>query len=664
MFYPRLLAVGVTVLLSACSSDNENSNDNPTTIPKLNDIKVSTSPLTKASSEQFSNHLKNGLFMNRYRAFLYPDSLETDSPTTTGDFSVTNQQEQGVDEADRVKYDGQYMYVAANSAQSLQASEQYRQFVRIMKRDTEGNLTQVNDVTSTETAYQKQRLYLTDNTLTVLSHDNGWFGIAEPAATGGIAESTFPAPTTNQFEFSMMDVTTPEQVTVKAHYTIEGILIDSRVIDNHLYLVSNYYPQFEGFTGTDDTQQSKLKDYQAIQKEHINQLLPKIKNVSTGESALLFNTNDCYINNDATELDGFNAIMTITKVSLSDPTQRSAICVNTQVDGLYASSNTLYTFATNYSENDLNSVIHKFDLTDSALNYVATGEVSGHFGWRNENLRFSELGQYLRVVTSNGDNTNGYQHKLRVLEQQGQSLVVTSELPNESFPTPLGKVNGDGIVDEDIYAVRFTDNRAFVVTFRQVDPLYVIDLSNMQMPKIAGALEIPGYSAYLHPINENLLLGVGQHVEQIDQDLPVIGQGAKVSLFDISDMTNPQQLSEHVFQDGYTAAENDYHAFNVLAMNNGLFRFTLPIESWHVENTSQTMWNRENMLAAFEVDTNTMQLNYIGGSTVSYSDASDVPYIWSGEDRAIIHLDDLYYIHGNYIWQSDWQTPEVNNGPL
>ncbi|OHU85115.1 MULTISPECIES: beta-propeller domain-containing protein [Pseudoalteromonas] len=661
MFNRRLLAVGVILLLSACSSDNdESSTDNPTTLPKLNTIKVSTSPLARASTEQFSNHLKNGIFIGRYNAVAYPDNLETGSPTTTSDFSVTNQQEQGVDEADRVKYDGQYMYIAGNTDLNLQTPQQYRQFVRIMKRDDEGDLTQVNEITSTEVAYQKQRLYLTDNTLTVLSHDNAWFGIAEPAMT----QSTFPAPAANQFEFSVVDVTTPEQVAVKAHYTIEGSLIDSRVINDHLYLVSNYYPQFDGFTGSGSTEQSKLKDYQAIQKENIINLLPKIKNVTTDESTSLFSSNDCYINNDATELDGFNAIMTITKVSLADPTQRSAICVNAPVDGLYASPKSLYTFATNYSEGDLSSVIHKFDLSNSTLSYAATGEVSGHFGWRNKSLRFSELDQYLRVVTSKGDNTNGYEHKLRILEQQGQALVVTSELPNDSSPTPLGKVNGDGIVDEDVYAVRFTDNRAFVVTFRQVDPLYVIDLSNLQMPKIAGALEIPGYSAYLHPVDENLLLGVGQHVEQIDGDLPVIGQGAKVSLFDISDITNPQQLSEHVFQDGYTAAENDYHAFNVLTMNDGSLRFTLPIESWHDGSSSETTWTRENMLAAFEVNPSTMQLNYMGGSPISYTDTNDVPYVWSGDDRAIIHLDDLYYIHGNYIWQSDWHTPEVNNGPL
>ncbi|CAH9062660.1 hypothetical protein PSECIP111854_03058 [Pseudoalteromonas sp. CIP111854] len=669
MLYPRVITIGVTLLLSACSDSNNDSSDKKTTtLPQLSGLKVSTAALSKASTQQFTTHLKNGLFMRHYEYATPTNSGEVsaDAAVSNSQFSSTNVQEQGVDEADRIKYDGQYMYVSANTAQSLTSSEQYRQFIRIIKRDEAGGLTQVSDVTSSNTQYQKQQLFLNNNTLAVLNHDIGWFSVSSPMVqTQEVANTSIMAPTAQQFELSLMDVSIPEQASVKAHYTIDGQLIDTRVINNQLYIVSNYYPQFDGFVGTDNSEQSKLADYQALQNEQINKLLPAIKNNLNSQSNPLFSSDNCYINEGATTNDGYDAIMTLTKISLTDPTQQSSICVNTYVDGLYASQQSLYAYSTDYTDDEINSVIHKFSLTGNALDYSATGKVTGHFGWRNQNLRFSEVQQYLRVVTSSGNTTDGLNHTLFTLEQQGNELAVLSQLPNDQQPTPIGKVNSKGIVDEDIYAVRFTDSRAYVVTFKQTDPLYVIDLSNVQMPNIAGALEIPGYSSYLHPISDSLLLGVGQHVDDLSDDTPVITQGAKVSLFDISNINNPQQVSEHIFDNAYSAVESNYHAFSFLPLENGLYRFTLPIETWHTDSSDPvtSIWAKDNALAAFELNTNTIQMNYMGSSMISYPDNENIPYIWSGDDRAIIHQDDLYYFHGNYIWQSDWLTPAKNTGP-
>jgi hypothetical protein len=675
MFYPRLLALSVTVLLSACSdSDTKTTpDDQTTTLPQLNDIKVSTSPLAKASADQFATNLKNGLFVRRYSSSTLPpasgDQSNEMSATTSGNFSTTNQQESGVDEADRVKYDGQYMYIAANGMQNITDTQTSTQYVRIMKRDDSGALTPVKQLSTSDIAYQKQQLYLHDNTLAVLNHDYGWFGILEPmaaASTSVVEGDILPVPTSQQFELSVLDVSQPEQAANKAHFVIDGQLIDSRVIGDHLYLVSNYYPHFDNFSATDGDDQSKLRDYQALQKEQISNFIPKITNTTTEQTTPLFEADDCYISADATNVDGFDAIMTVTKIALDDPSQRSSICVNSQIDGLYASTKSLYTYSTQYFADKNQSVIHKFDLEKNEPNYSATGLVSGHLGWNNANLRFSEMSQHLRLVTSNGNSLEGFEHTLYVLEQQGDKLNVVSQLPNEQFPTPIGKVNEKGIVDEDVYAVRFTDQQAYVVTFKQTDPLYVIDLSDALNPKIAGALEIPGYSAYLHPVSDGLLLGVGQHVEDIASDTPVVSQGAKVSLFDISDISAPKELSAHTFEGAYTAAENDYHAFSFLSMSNGQYRFTLPIETWHSTSTepSFTTWTRSNELALFALDINSKQLSYSGSSPINYPDDKDnLPYVWSGDDRAVIHQDDVYYIHGNYVWQSTWQAPAKNAGP-
>jgi len=126
--------------------------------------------------------------------------------------------------------------------------------------------------------------------------------------------------------------------------------------------------------------------------------------------------------------------------------------------------------------------------------------------------------------------------------------------PDGTELVTVGSVGGLGQT-EQIYAVRFLGTQAYVVTFRQTDPLYVIDLSDPTHPAVTGELKIPGYSAYLHPVGEGLLLGVGQ-----DADLDGRTQGTKLSLFDVSDPSDPREISSLPIG-GYSEAEWDHKAF-------------------------------------------------------------------------------------------------------
>jgi uncharacterized secreted protein with C-terminal beta-propeller domain len=119
----------------------------------------------------------------------------------------------------------------------------------------------------------------------------------------------------------------------------------------------------------------------------------------------------------------------------------------------------------------------------------------------------------------------------------------------------VGRVSGLGR-GEQIYGVRFIGETGYVVTFRQTDPLYTIDLSEPSLPTLAGELKLPGYSAYLHPIGEGLLLGVGQ-----DADLDGRVKGTQVAVFDVSDPSAPRQLDKLTLPGGYSEAELDHHAF-------------------------------------------------------------------------------------------------------
>ena len=155
----------------------------------------------------------------------------------------------------------------------------------------------------------------------------------------------------------------------------------------------------------------------------------------------------------------------------------------------------------------------------------------------------------------------------------GVLRVVSTETPawwgtgaeSESFLTTLreqdgalvqeGRIGGLG-KGERVYAVRFVGNTGYVVTFRQIDPLYTLDLVDPAHPRVIGELTISGYSAYLHPIGEDLLLGIGQEADEAGHPL-----GTQLSIFDVSDLRHPTLLHRAPLGQGWSEAESDHHAF-------------------------------------------------------------------------------------------------------
>jgi hypothetical protein len=119
----------------------------------------------------------------------------------------------------------------------------------------------------------------------------------------------------------------------------------------------------------------------------------------------------------------------------------------------------------------------------------------------------------------------------------------------------VGTIAGLGSM-ERIYAVRFMGPVGYVVTFRQTDPLYTLDLSDPKHPQVVGALALTGYSAYLHPVSTTRLIGVGQNADSVGHVL-----GAQVSLFDVSDLAKPSRLATYALASSVSAAGMDPHAF-------------------------------------------------------------------------------------------------------
>jgi hypothetical protein len=145
----------------------------------------------------------------------------------------------------------------------------------------------------------------------------------------------------------------------------------------------------------------------------------------------------------------------------------------------------------------------------------------------------------------------------------------------------LGRVGGLGH-GERIYAVRFIEDTGYVVTFRQVDPLYTIDLSQPGNPTVVGELKVAGYSAYLHPVGKDLLLGVGQDAGEDGRTT-----GTQVSLFDVSDPAKPTRVAQYaVGSQSSSSAEFDHHAF-LYWPKTGLVVIPLQLYDWDGGNVNQ-----------------------------------------------------------------------------
>ena len=224
--------------------------------------------------------------------------------------------------------------------------------------------------------------------------------------------------------------------------------------------------------------------------------------------------------------------------------------VMTSAQTIYASAGALYVATTDSDQSgSVLTAIHKFDTSlPNRTDYRGSGSVRGHL---LNQFSLSEHDGALRAATTEQPSFMGDV----VVEPEQSESAVTVLREQDGKLVQVGRVAGMG-EGERIYSVRFIGDRGYVVTFRQTDPLYTLDLSDPTQPRVTGELKIPGYSAYLHPVGEHLLLGIGQ-----DADSNGRIQGTQVSLFDVSDAANPRQLDKRTLARGSSSeVEYDHHA--------------------------------------------------------------------------------------------------------
>jgi hypothetical protein len=696
MLNKKIILLSSFLPLLGCGGDSnkEVSIENLQEVPSLNAMSMALTPLKPVNATDFEQYLKNGVYLNSSQqdGVLENTASDTGTPTpATSDssneqsvFSSTITQEEGVDEGDRIKYDGEFMYIANHEYYQRQTFAQEAPIpqtsVRILQRDSQGDISELSKTLVNEEASSINSLYLNDDKLAVLSDIYTFYNDGN-LNTSSITSDVF-FPTEESFNLSLLDVADQTAPAITVSYTMDGAIIDSRRVDDVLYIVSSFSPYISELPYA-ETETEKLDNYKTVFLSNISNFLPQLID-KEGNSRNLVEPENCFLPTGTTKKDGFNGIVTLTTIDLKQPDSISSICINTQVSGLYATPTSVYLYGTDYQYTDNQtvetSIIHKFSIAGQDINYIASGTLDGRFNWQLSNLRFSEKGDDLRVVTTKGNRWNGYDHYVNVLNPVGNKLTLVAQLPNDTYPEKIGKLNNAGIVQEDIKAVRFFEEKAFIVTFLNTDPLYVIDMIDNEELKITGALEIPGYSSYLHPISDSLLVGIGQNVDpnrlflaEGDGITPII-EGAKISLFDVSNMNDPIEIKSIVYENGYTPVEFDYHALTYLKTEDNTHRFGLPVERWLSERVVDSgtgqeynLWTPNNSLQLIEVtgnDANATLLEMGSVTPIRSTDTSEGTYFSGWDDRAIFHGDDIYYLHGNSIWKSYWQTPELTTGPF
>lgn len=646
------IACIVALSLFACGS----SEDEPPLVvvptpPDINLSVPSTSALRQGNAADVERFVKNGLYAASVSQVEAVTNASLDSSTTTrGGFSTTNTIEQNVDESDRFKYDGQFMYIA--SLPTYKEASNNQAGVRVLQRNDDFTLQALPTLTPSLAFERIDGIYLHDNKLAMVGANFEYYTLDILARSMGFNPDT-------RIPIVLFDVTNPAQATESAAIEIDGVILATRRINNNLYIISSYYPSVNNLLNNVTSDADKVSNFSTLSQTSIASLMPGL--YKDGQRTLLNDPEDCYIPAQAATNEGYAQFVNITKINLSEPTDIQSVCLNTVASTLYMSAENLYLAANIENQQTL---FHKVSLSN--FDYVATGFVPGELGWQTNALfRLDEYDGKLRVVTSDYSQS-APKHMLSILEQQGNSLTSVATLPNDSAPQAIGKPG------EDIYAVRFANDKAYVVTFERIDPLYVIDLTDATQPFIQGELEIPGFSNYIHILDNGYLLGIGQQisVENLpgtDDNIPppVNNLGLKVSLFDVRDPANPTELGNIVKENAYTIVEFNYKALSVLN-TNGVYQFAMPIERWlnssvSDDNMVSIGFERENSLMLLQTDTNASlpSLNELPSLSVDNDD-----FFFSGDDRSIIQGNKVYYLRGNEVWLRDFDSASEPVGPF
>ena len=424
------------------------------------------------------------------------DSSTASARAVDTSFSDTNVRTEGVGEADIVKTDGSYLY-------TLKANSQEISIV-----DIRSDQMKVVSGISLNENFQASEFYLSDQKLFVL-------GNMQNTQVDSDSKTLYRGSCTRIQTYDLADINNPKSIGTVDQ---SGYYRTSRFKDGYLYVFSDYYI------------------YDTITKKDYPSYVPLVGDNLLKQSDIYLPTNHAA-----------DQYLVVSSVSASSPDkaadQKAVMSENGEV---YVSENNIYIYE--YANSSIladnlaaknQTILRKLSYNKGKLSGSAQGKVKGYL---NDSFSIDEYDNTLRLVTT-------VTHNVGSSSQSNSVYVLDADLKT------IGKIE-DLAKNEQVYSARFFGDTGYFVTYEQTDPLFSVDFSDPENPKILGKLKIPGFSEYLHFYSDNLLLGIG-----MDTDENGITNGVKISMFDISDPSDVKEVSKYTLdQYYYSDVFSDYRA--------------------------------------------------------------------------------------------------------
>lgn len=425
------------------------------------------------------------------------------------DYSETNTQVEGVDEMDNVITDGKYIYSIQYNAVLITLA--YTQGGGVDVLDNYKTIEYVDDATECPTGFYVTGLYADDDHLIVIGSQYEYYceGSSGPEPAYEEDYYYYWYGYNNNVQIFVYDKN--DDFALVSEYELTGDLIGTRKIGDDLFVItSEYLPLYE-----DDID--------------VDEYLPSF--TSQGETFTVDYQDIIYV--DGTSPNSFT---TFYGIDLATEEVDMEVLLGDNGYNLYVSHDNIYLVGNIYyfvpmadvldfeePVAETKTAIQKVSIDGNDVEYVTTGTV---LGYTLNQFSMDEHNGYLRIATTTGWWGDDINNRVFILDEDLEEVA---------------RIEGLGKPGETIRSVRFVGDYGYVVTFEQTDPFYVINLSDPENPFTEGELEIPGFSTYLQPLGANYMLGIGFGDSEGGTN------GLKISIYDISDKTNPVVFAEDIF---------------------------------------------------------------------------------------------------------------------
>jgi inhibitor of cysteine peptidase len=422
-----------------------------------------------------------------------------DSATQSESYSTTNIQVSGVDEADIVKNDGKYIYVASNDYTNNQ------NHVYILKADPQDPRIIAKITLENNTYLAGMFLSQDSNQLIIIGSEYQYYIM--DALPSGTEPMIYPYNSEISTFLKVYNISDKVHPILANNFTLSGSYFNSRMIDDYVYAVIS--------------QPAYILENNILP-------LPRVyaeTAVSEIEPSKIYYSDTAFYN-DVT--NNYFTYTTFIGLNLKNSSQEltNMTVLMSGASTMYVSISNIYVTYPSWTEQGEFTSIYRISINKDALNFEAKGSVSGYV--LNQYSMDEYNGNFRLATTSQKQESSNNVYVLNM------NLITIGKLENLA-------------ITERIYSARFMGNQAYLVTFRQTDPFFVLDLSNPAEPKVAGELKIPGYSSYLHPYDENYVIGLG-----------IENNNLKLSLFNVTKVNAPTEIAKYTIQGDYTQSDALY----------------------------------------------------------------------------------------------------------